>query len=436
MHVAVFMNFRLTNTKALQLFHLLRQGSMILTAMLLTKSSLDLDDIGAYELLMYIGYTLSFWWITGLVQGLLSQYPKLDSLEQKQLIFNAYLVFSGISLSIFLIVLSFQPQVLSLLTGQTEVRYFSVFLVFMLLNFPVYLLENLLLLGEKPREIFGFGIFSFIGQLAAVLVPVYAGWEFRWSFVGLVIFAGLKHLWLWYHIWQNGIFQLHWDFIKSWIIISFPLILYAVLGGFNVVFDNWLVNHHFQGDEAVFAIFRYGAQELPLTLALTNAFSTAMLPEVAKNLDVSLVAIKNKSRKLFHLLFPLSIILVLTARWVFPLVFNEAFIASVDIFNVYLLILISRLVFSRPILVGLQANKEVLIISIIELVVNVVASLLLVQHFGLVGIAMGTLIAYTLEKILLCAYLYLRFGVPVQAYTDLRWFTAYASLLVVAFLLS
>lgn len=409
---------------------------MILTAVLLTKSSLDLGDIGAYELLMYIGYTLSFWWITGLVQGLLSQYPKLEHSEQKQLIFNAYLVFSGMSLTIFLIIITFQPHILSLLTGQTEVRYFSVFLSFILLNFPTYLLENLLLLEEKPREILGFGIFSFIGQLAAVLIPVYLGWEFRWSFVGLAVFAGLKHLWLLVNVWQQGIWQLRPDFVKTWIIISFPLILYSVLGGFNVVFDNWLVNHHFQGDEAIFAIFRYGAQELPLTLALTNAFSTAMLPEVAKNLDVSLVAIKNKSRKLFHLLFPLSIILVLTARWIFPLVFNEAFIASVDIFNVYLLILISRLVFSRPILVGLQANKEVLIISIIELVVNVLASLLLVQHFGLAGIALGTLIAYTLEKILLCAYLYLRFGVPVQAYTDLRWFTAYASLLVVAFLLS
>lgn len=430
------MNFKLTNTKALQVFHLLRQGSMILTAVLLTKSNLELGEIGAYEILMYIGYTLSFWWVTGLVQGLLSHHPKLDRIGQKQLIFNAYLLFSGISLAIFLLVGVLQSPILFLLTGQSEIRYFSVFLVFMLLNFPTYLLENLMLLEDKPREIFWLGIFSFVGQLAAVLIPVYAGWEFRWSFIGLAIFAGLKHLWLLSNVWQQGVWQFRPDFVKTWVILSFPLVLYTVLGGFNVVFDNWLVNYHFQGDEAIFAIFRYGAQELPLTLALTNAFSTAMLPEVAKKLDTSLIAIKDKSRKLFHLLFPMSIILILTSHRVFPIIFNEAFIASVDIFNVYLLILISRLVFARPILVGLQANKEVLIISIIELIVNVAASFLLVQYFGLVGIAMGTLIAYTLEKILLCTYLYLRFGVPLQAYTDLRWFTAYASVLVVAFLFS
>ncbi|MBK7872343.1 MAG: polysaccharide biosynthesis C-terminal domain-containing protein [Saprospiraceae bacterium] len=430
------MKFNLTNTKALQLFHLLRQGSMILTAILLTKSSLSLSDIGAYEMLMYIGYALSFWWVSGLVQGLLSKYPTLDVLTQEKLIFNAYLLFFTISLVIFLIVFTFQSQVLTLLIRQTEVQYFSVFLIFMLLNFPTYLLENLLLLKEKSREILAFGICSFIGQLAAVILPVYMGWEFYWSFVGLAIFAGCKHFWLFINIWKQGIWQWRPDLIKNWIILSFPLILYALLAGFNVAFDNWLVHYHFGGDEAIFAIFRYGAQELPLTLALTNAFSTAVLPEVAQNLDAALASIRSKSRKLFHLLFPLSIILILTDRWLFPFVFNEAFIASVDIFNIYLLIIISRLVFTRPILVGLQANKEVLIISIIELAVNIIISFILVQYLGLIGIAIGTLIAYTLEKIMLCAYLYMRFGVAVQAYTDLRWFILYTIILIIAFIFS
>lgn len=409
---------------------------MILTAILLTKSSLSLSDIGAYEMLMYIAYTLSFWWVSGLVQGLLSKYPTLDASTQKKLIFNAYLLFVGVSLFLFLFLFVFRSQALTLLVGQSDVRYFSVFLIFMLLNFPAYLLENLLLLEEKPRVILAFGICSFVGQLVAVILPVYAGWEFYWSFVGLAIFAACKHFWLLVHIWRQGIWQFRADLIKSWALRSFPLVLYALLGGFNMAFDNWLVNYYFGGDEAIFAIFRYGAQELPLTLALTNAFSIAVIPEVAQNLNAALAAIKSKSRKLFHLLFPLSIILILTDRWLFPFVFNEAFIASVDIFNIYLLIIISRLVFARPILVGLQANKEVLIISIIELAVNITISFILVQYLGLIGIAIGTLIAYTLEKTLLCGYLYVRFGLPVQAYTDLRWFILYTIILIIVFIFS
>ena len=104
--------------------------------------------------------------------------------------------------------------------------------------------------------------------------------------------------------------------------------------------------------------------------------------------------------------------------------------------NVYLLILISRVIFARPILVGLQANREILVISIIELLLNGILSFVLVQHFGMVGIAIGTLVAYTAEKILLCVYLYLRFGVPVSAYTDVKWFFIYTISLMASFAIS
>lgn len=426
----------LTNTKALQLFHLLRQSSSILTAILLTKHTLALEDIGAYEMLMYLGYILSFWWVSGLVQGLLTQHPQLPPIEQKQLIFNAYLLFLALSLGLFVLLSCFQSFILQILVGQNEVRYFSIFLLYALLNFPAYLLENIMLLQEKPKEILWYGVFSFLIQPTFVLLPIYAGWDFRWSIVGLATAAGLKHLWLFIHILQNSIWKIRIDFVKNWALIALPLVLYALLGGFNTAFDNWLVNYHYKGDEAIFATFRYGAQELPLTIALTNALGTAMLPEVQKDLKTALEAIKNKSRHLFHLLFPITIGLVFAGKWLFPWIFNETFAGSVAIFNIYLLILISRVIFSRSILIGLQANKQILIISLIELIINAVASFILVQYLGLVGIALGTLIAYTLEKILLCAYLYARFRIPVHAYTDLRWLAGYVFILLICYYFS
>ena len=427
---------KFSNTQSLQAFHLLRQGAMVVTSVLLAKSQLSVADIGAYELILYIGYVLSFWWVTGLIQGLLTKYPLLSKTAQQQLVFSVYLLFVGISVLIFLVFLLFPAPLLQLLTGQAEMRFFKILIVFALVNFPTYLLENYLLLQEKPKEIVAYGIFSFISQPVAVIAPVLLGWDFSWSIIGLVAVAGLKHLWLLVNVWQQGIWQFRWQLLQQLLLLSAPLVIYSLLGGFNVAFDNWLVNFHYQGDPARFAIFRYGAQELPLTLALTNALGTAMLPEVAKNLTVALEAIKIKSLRLFHFLFPLSILLVLTDRWLFPLIFNPAFIASVPVFNVYLLILISRVIFTRPILVGLQANREILVISIIELLLNGILSFVLVQHFGMVGIAIGTLVAYTAEKILLCVYLYLRFGVPVSAYTDVKWFFIYTISLMASFAIS
>lgn len=427
--------FELTNTRALQLFQLLRQGTLIVTSVLLAKSRLTVADIGAYELLLYIAYTLSFWWVSGLIQGLLTQHPQLPETEQKQLVFNTYLLFTSISITLFILFLGFPKFLLQLFTGQITFRFFNILLVFICISFPTYLLENLLLLQKKPKEISLYGISTFIAQPLSVMLPVWLGLDFDWSMVGLTIIIGLKHLWLLINVWQNGIWQFRWQLIKKITYLSTPLIIYALLGGINIAFDNWLVNFHYKGDPAQFAIFRYGAQELPLTLALSNALSTALLPEIAKNLPNALADIKIKSLRLFHFLFPLCIIIILTDRWFFPFVFNPVFIASVPVFNVFLLILISRVVFARTVLVGLEANKEMLYISIFELLLNGIISFILVQHWGMVGVAIGTLVAYTVEKILLCAYLHVRFGVPVAAYTDMRWFTIYALALISAYIL-
>jgi O-antigen/teichoic acid export membrane protein len=402
----------------------------------LAKSRLSLEDIGAYEMLLYIAYTLSFWWVSGLVQALLSVYPRLERAAQRKLVAQSWLLFIGISGGLLLFVRLFEPQVLQLLSGQPHVQYFRLFTVFMVLHFPAYLLENLLLLQDRLREIIWYGIFTFGAQLVAVLLPVYMGYDFYWSIAGLTLSAALRHIWLLWHICREGHFEWDGQMLLNWLRIAAPLILYAVLGGFNTVFDNWLVNWHYAGDEAQFAIFRYGAQELPLTLALINAFGAAMIPQVATDLPVALTLVKAQSLRLFHLLFPLSILLMLSGRQLFPLVFNESFLPSVHIFNIYLLILISRMLFARPILTGLQANMGVLVISIIELIINTLVSLFLVRHYGMLGIAIGTLVAYTIEKAMLCAYLYIRLGVAVQTYTDLRWFAFYSIALIGAYIIT
>ena len=161
-----------------------------------------------------------------------------------------------------------------------------------------------------------------------------------------------------------------------------------------------------------------------------------MLPEVAANLEAALVAIREKSLKLFHLLFPLSIFLVLSSKWLFPLVFNEDFGESAIIFNIFLLVTVSRLLFSRTILVGLNANRMIFYFSVFELAFNVALSFALVPFLGLSGIAIGTVAAYTLEKVLLCWYLYSKFGIGLARYTNMRWYLAYSTLMVLGFVVA
>jgi hypothetical protein len=76
----------ITLTRALLFYQLLRQGTMLLIAILLAKSSLGTAAIGQYEQVWFLGGALSFFWMIGLQQGLLNYYPRLEAVAQSHLI--------------------------------------------------------------------------------------------------------------------------------------------------------------------------------------------------------------------------------------------------------------------------------------------------------------------------------------------------------------
>ncbi|MBE2206929.1 MAG: hypothetical protein IAE84_05055, partial [Saprospiraceae bacterium] len=82
-----------SDVNALQAFHVMRQAAVIMTSVVMAKSALSTDDIGRWEMLLYIGYTLSFFWVSGLIQGMLTIVPKLELIDRKIFIFNTYLLF-------------------------------------------------------------------------------------------------------------------------------------------------------------------------------------------------------------------------------------------------------------------------------------------------------------------------------------------------------
>jgi len=121
---------------------------------------------------------------------------------------------------------------------------------------------------------------------------------------------------------------------------------------------------------------------------------------------------------------------MLTSDWWFPLVFNSNFAESANVFDVFLLIVISRLIFPQTILIALGKTKTILFISILETLLNIVLSIWLVHIYGLVGIAFGTVLAFMFEKIVIAFYLKTKEGIRFSDYTPVGWFTFYSLILV------
>jgi len=171
-------------------------------------------------------------------------------------------------------------------------------------------------------------------------------------------------------------------------------------------------------------------------LILANSLSTAMIVPIALNITTGIDELKRKVVQLARFIFPVSIVLMLSSKWLFVYFYNESYLQSAVIFNVMLLLVIPRLLFPQTILTALRMNKYTLISALLEIVINVVASILLMQQFGLVGIAYGTLIAFTFDKLFLVAVVYIKQQISPTSYTHSTLFLFGSLGLIGAFIFS
>jgi O-antigen/teichoic acid export membrane protein len=150
----------------------------------------------------------------------------------------------------------------------------------------------------------------------------------------------------------------------------------------------------------------------------------------------SLEKIKVKSAQLMHFLFPAAMLIMLFSRWLYPRMFNPDFQKSADIFLIYTLLIIPRLVFPQTIIVGRKKTHIALIAAILEIVLNIPLSLLMIKwEYGLTGVAFSTFMVYIIGKVFLILYLRFKMNIRPAEYIPLKIYGIYCLLISVIFVL-
>lgn len=425
----------MSTTRALQLFQVMRLGAVILTSILLAKSGLSIAGIGNYEMLLFIGTTLTFFWVNGLLQGMTPVYAGLGEQDRKAFVFNNFLVFCFISLVLFALMIWGERWVTPMLTGQVQVPYYRLFCLYLLLNLPTFPVEYYYLLDDKPRHIVGWGGVSFGLHVLALYLPVVSGYGLEGGFMALILLSGAKLLWTAGLALRYGAGELRFDLIRQYLVFSAPLTLNVMMGNLILLFDNWLVGWYYR-DEAVFAVFRYGSRELPLATALATALGVAMIPRLSADMPAGLAELRTRTARLMHLLFPLTIVLLFVSRPLFPLVFNPGFAASAPLFNIYLLVTASRVLLPNAIVLARGVPQVIFGVGVVELLVKVVLGVLFIGWWGLPGLAWSVVLSFWVEKLALIGYLERKHGLPTGQWLDRKLFTLYTAALLGAYLLS
>lgn len=416
----------------------------LIISIIFTKSHLTRAEIGSWEMFLFIAGLITFFWVTGIIQSLLPLYHRNktyhkigDNGEGKSPeIYNAFLLLCFFSLLVFAIGHSLKHS-FSVFNFTGNVPYLNLLLLYILLSSPVCLIEYIYLLNNRSYRILQYGIYTFSAQLVLVIAPVIFGNGIIWSIYGLLALTAVRWVWLLILLRRYTEMKISAKFMKEHLYLGLPLILTTLISGSAQYTDGIIVSAVYR-DPGMFAWFRYGAKEFPLVLMLATGLSNAMLPEFSTRtrMKESLAKIKAKSKNLMHVCFPATMIIMLFARWIYPRMFTPEFQKSADIFLVYSLLVIPRLVFPQTIIVGRKKTHITLIAALLELGLNIPLSLLMIKlGYNIVGVALATFIVYVLAKVFLAGYLWIKMNIKPSEYIPVKIYMLYSSLLIVLFVL-
>ena len=416
----------------------------LIISIVFTKSHLTRAEIGSWEMFLFIGGLITFFWVTGVIQSLLplyhrnKTYRKLgDNGEGKSPeIFNAFLLLCFFSLLVFTIGHSLKHS-FSVFNITGNVPYLNLLLLYILLSSPVCLIEYIYLLNNRSYRIFQYGIYTFSAQLILIITPIILGKDLIWSIYGLLAVTSVRWIWLLILLRRYTEMKISVKFMREHLYLGLPLILTSLISGSAQYTDGIIVSAVYR-DPGMFAWFRYGAKEFPLVLMLATGLSNAMLPEFStrSRLKESLAKIKAKSRNLMHICFPATMVVMLFARWIYPRMFTPEFQKSADVFLIYTLLVIPRLIFPQTVIVGRKKTHITLIAALLELGLNIPLSLLMIKWgYNIVGVALATFIVYLIGKIYLAGYLWIKMKIKPAEYIPLKVYALYSLLLGVLFIL-
>ncbi len=275
--------------------------------------------------------------------------------------------------------------------------------LYVLFVLPSYLLEPLLILRGRVRELLGWTLL-----FAAIFLAIAVRWgkvhNLKGLFGALVFLAALKTIVTvgrTGRIFGGGRWRLPsglWTNLLKYLGVLGAIALVDV---FTVQIDKYLVSHFLGAGK--FAIYAIGAIELPIVGLLLSSVTAVVMPEISRHLasqrhTETIKLLHRSMEKLALVLFPLFLYLLITAHFYIPFFFSHKYQASVVIFYIYLIMLPIRAMNNHPYLIAAGLQRYALYGRLMDIAVNFIVGLLLLRWIGILGPAISTVIGTYVHK--------------------------------------
>jgi len=244
----------------------MRYGAFVLIGILYAKLNLPAADIGHFETFLLISGMVSFFWVSGLINTMLSVYPKKSDAEKKALLFNTFVSLAILSVLAAGVLLLFSDNLLAFLDKKGEGRLIGLSVLYLLLSNPAFISEYVLFLGDRRSGVVIYGAVVSALTIAAAVLPVALNYPVEYAMYWLIATALLKLLFALYLLGKFAIFTFDLQVQLTALRLSTPVVLSLFVSGSAEYIDGLIVKSKF--DDLFFAVYRYGAKELPVLLII------------------------------------------------------------------------------------------------------------------------------------------------------------------------
>lgn len=429
---------KLNKFNSLQIFHFLRFGTFFLISILLAKIAIlyqheyGMRLISQYENLMLVTSSITFFWVSAFSNTLIPYYNNADVITRKKVLFNTFVLFI-----VFSIAAAIAVVIIGFVNGKDQ-NLFQMFALVVLLNTPTYIADYIFYLNEKYKSLIIWGIVTFTAHVAMLCLPLYFKQSLTLAINLLLVLSLVKFNYTIILLMKYSLISVQKaitvDFMKK----AMPVMFSILLAGSMEYINSYIIKFNFTDEE--FAMFRYGARELPIFMILANSLSNVYSGEIARmnqsgKLEEGLLKLKQSAQKLMRWLFPATMLLMFLSPYLFKYAYNEELLAGYKVFNIYLLLIVSRMIFPQTVIMGIMKSRIFYVISSNYLLINCLLSFWFISLFGISGIAYATAIAYLVEKIMLAIYCKME-GIDFRKYTPIYEYFVYSLLTIAVYYLS
>ena len=417
----------LSISKAFQLYQIARVGVNVLVSIILVRAVSNLWLVGQYEQLWFLVGICSFFWTSGVTKAIYTFSKDREMPEYG----TAFILLAGIGF-ISGCILYFGKAYWAQLFGLLDFDYWGRASLLLIATMPLAIVETIYINQSRTKSLLLYGALVYSSQLIAALYFLYSLKNIESFIIFLLIWALLRTIWL---MWELSSVW-HWSTatLFSFAAYASPLVLHMLVGNGMEYVDSFLVNRYF--DTSTFPIFRYGARELPFATVLTSALAFSLLGNYRASLQQGLQTTKRELQSLIHWLFPLSAGLMWFSPFLYQWFYGESFVLSAILFNIYLLIVLTRVWLPQVIIQARHDNGVLVYSALIELVINVTLSLILLRYLGLVGLAMATWVAYLINKVIMMLYVYYKYNIALRDYLPIKTYLSWSVVVIGSFVTS